>query len=532
MPASARQPEAVRRVLGMTRLSARPIYGDLRTSSEGATVVDMAASAGPGAGAIVATVSLETLIARHVPWWIAERYAVRLTDASGRMLVEKARVEPLDPRQRHEISFDPPLRGLMLSIAPYRVASEFSSRMLVAAIVGLALLAVLSLVVLQRHVARRRRIEQRLASETVFRRAMEDSLTIGMRARDHEGRILYVNAAFARMVGHPVEALTGLRPPMPYWTHDRLAETMARHAELARSAPMPQSFETRFRRPDGSEFDVLVYEAPLIDATGVHRGWMGSIIDITDRKAAAEFARAQAESLARTGRLVTLGEMASTLAHELNQPLAAIASYAAGSINMLSAERGDREPVLTALRKLSQQADRAGQIIRRIQDFVRKREPRFSLMRLDAVIEDTVAFVADDLRNLGVRIVTVVAPDLPPVVADRILIEQLLINLIRNGAEAMAPMPAAARILEVRAGRESGEVAITVADAGPGIDAEVAPRLFDAFVSTKAEGMGMGLNICRSIVELHRGRLVHRPGTGGGTVFTVTLPLPQEALPA
>ncbi|SON57799.1 Sensor protein FixL [Hartmannibacter diazotrophicus] len=537
LPAGTTMPDAVTRVLGMTRFSVRPIYGDLRTVSDGSFVVDMAAAVGPGKGAIVTTISLTALIMRHVPWWIAEKYAVRLVDASGGLKVEKSRVEPLKGVE-HTISFDPPLAGLSLVIAPYKMASEFSSNMLIAAILGLAFLAVLSLLVLQRHVARRRRAEQRLKAETAFRRSMEESLTIGMRARDHEGRILYVNAAFARMVGLAVEDLIGLKPPMPYWCEDRLAETIRRHEALARSVPQPQSFETRFRRADGNEFDVLVYEAPLVDGAGQHRGWMGSIIDITDRKAAAELARLQAESLARTGRLVTLGEMASTLAHELNQPLGAIASYAAGSLNLLdqTPQSRAREDVTAALKKLAVQADRAGQIIRRIQDFVRKREPRFAALAIGPVIEETLAFVRSDLANARVRIETRIDLGLPALTADRILIEQLLINLVRNGAEAMAHEPEEHRILSISAFCEAEMLVISVTDRGPGIEEGLAPRLFEAFVSTKAEGMGMGLNICRSIVELHQGKLSHAPHDGGGTVFTAQLPLQlsladREALP-
>ena len=398
-----------------------------------------------------------------------------------------------------------------------------------AAIIGLALLALLSLAVLQRHVARRRRLERRLMTETAFRRAMEDSLTVGMRARDHDGRILYVNPAFCRMVGFPAEELVGLAPPMPYWLPDQVDETRARHDALIRGEVKPKSWETRLRRSDGTIFDALLYEAPLIDADGVHRGWMGSIIDITDRKVAAELSRRQAESLQRTGRLVTLGEMASTLAHELNQPLAAIASYAAGSLNILKAPDPDIPAVTGALEKLAVQAQRAGQIIRRIQDFVRKREPRFGPVPLAEVIAETVAFAAVDARNSGVRIETRLEPSLPAVSADRILLEQVLINLIRNGTEAMAGAPPAERVLTVSAAVRGGEVAIEIADRGAGIDPEVAGRLFDAFVSTKAEGMGMGLNICRSIVELHRGRLSHAAREGGGTTFTVTLPLTEPA---
>ncbi|WP_210215584.1 sensor histidine kinase [Mongoliimonas terrestris] len=522
-------PPAIARAKALARFSARPVYGDMRRMADGTLVVDLAAAVpGPdGPGALVATVSLTALMTRHVPWWIGEKYAVRLVDSGGAVLAEKARVEPLHATLVHQIAFDPPIRGTALAIAPYRPTGTGGPTLLTAAIVALAAFAVVSLVALQRHVARRRRVESQLRDETAFRRAMEDSLTIGMRARDLDGRIIYVNPAFCRMVGFAEAELIGAAPPMPYWLPDEIEETRARHDAQIKGEKKAKSWETRFRRADGRIVDALLYEAPLIDADGVTRGWMGSIIDVTDTKAAADLARRQAESLQRTGRLITLGEMASTLAHELNQPLAAIASYAAGSLNMLRSGRFETAEVAGALEKLSVQADRAGRIIRRIQDFVRKREPRFGAVLVADVVEDSVAFSANDLAAAGVRLEVDVGPDLPPVTADRILLEQVLLNLVRNGAEAMAGL--SDRVLTVTARRQGAEVAITVADRGCGIDGAVAGRLFDAFVSTKPEGMGMGLNICRSIVELHKGRLAHAPRPGGGTVFTVTLPAAVDA---
>ena len=173
------------------------------------------------------------------------------------------------------------------------------------------------------------------------------------------------------------------------------------------------------------------YEAPLSDSAGIHRGWMGSVIDMTDQKRAARLAREQDETLARTGRLVTLGEMASTLAHELNQPLAAIASYAAGLGNLLGGSNVDPALLREATGKLGRQADRAGKIIRHIQDLVKKREPRFTETRLDEVISETVSFLAADARAHRVTIETDLQR-VPVQQADRILLEQVLINLIRN----------------------------------------------------------------------------------------------------
>ncbi|BBE74109.1 PAS domain S-box protein [Oharaeibacter diazotrophicus] len=527
----ARLPDLARRA----SFSARPVYGDLRRGEGGQLTVDLAVAVPEGAdgrGAVVAVVSVSGLVKRYVPWWIAERYAVRLVDSSGRILTEKARVEPSDRDVVHRISFDPPLRGTELAVAPYRAAGDRAGYALYAAVAGLSALAILSLVLLQRHVARRRLTEQKLRTETAFRRAMEDSLTVGMRARDPNGRILYVNPAFCRMVGHPAEALVGRDPPMPYWLPDELDATRARHDAQIHGELKPTSWETRFRRADGSVFDALLYEAPLVDGDGTVRGWMGSIIDITERKAAAAFAQRQAESLQRSARLVTLGEMATSLAHELNQPLAAISSYAAGSLNLIRRGEAERAAIEGALEKLSAQAQRAGGIIRRIQDFVKKREPRFGPVDLADVVRETIAFASIDARTAGLRIDAELEPDLPPVRADRILVEQVLLNLVRNGAEAMAAVPADRRVLTVTLARDGAEVALEVADRGPGIDPAVADRLFDAFVSTKADGMGIGLNICRTIVELHRGRLQHRPRPGGGTVFTVALPVLVEDVAA
>ncbi|HRM75471.1 MAG TPA: ATP-binding protein, partial [Paracoccus sp. (in: a-proteobacteria)] len=179
------------------------------------------------------------------------------------------------------------------------------------------------------------------------------------------------------------------------------------------------------------------------------------------------------------------------------------------------------------LRKTARQAERAGQIIRRIQDLVKKREPRFAETHLDEVIAETVEFLQADAREHRVELVTAIGPA-PPAQADRILLEQVLINLIRNGMEAMGESRISDRI-EVRLSTMDGHAVIEVADSGAGIAPELAGRLFDAFATTKPQGMGMGLKICRSIVELHGGSLTHRPGEAGGTVFRIQLPLRDGA---
>lgn len=503
--------------------ASRPVYGMVQP--DGNVSIGMALAG--GTGFVTATLSLPILLDRHVPWWIAEQYGVRIFSVTGTVYAARQRLEPDAGNPAHAISFDPPLRGTLLGIAAYDAPAGFRSALLMGAIAALAAFAILALLVLFGNAARRRQAERRLSDETAFRRSMEESLTVGLRAKDHQGRILYVNSAFCKLVGWEADELVGHAAPMPYWDPARIDETQSRHRRLEAAGAVPQSFESRFRHRDGREIDVQVYEAPLIDAAGRHRGWMGSVIDITEQKRAARMARAQDETMARTGRLVTLGEMASTLAHELNQPLSAIASYAAGMANLM--RRGDPDPAVIgqAIDKMAHQAGRAGRIIRHIQDLVKKREPRFAATRLDKVIAETVSFLAADAREHRVSLISEIA-EVAPVDADRILLEQVLINLIRNGMEAMADRRSGDR-LSVRLAEEAGHAVIEIEDQGTGISDEMAGRLFDAFATTKPQGMGMGLKICRSIIELHRGQLVHRPGSCGGTVFRITLPLRDAA---
>jgi two-component system sensor histidine kinase DctS len=224
------------------------------------------------------------------------------------------------------------------------------------------------------------------------------------------------------------------------------------------------------------------------------------------------------------------------LAHELNQPLAAISSYTAGALNLL-ARAGDGEGapldagmLKRALEQANTQARRAGQIIRSVHEFVKKREPRRETVAIPNVVDGIHALVELQARQSYVSLQVDVPPDLPPVLADRVLIEQVLLNLTRNAIEAMQAVDPERRVLRIAAGAgEQGQVAVSVIDNGHGIAPEVAERLFSPFFSTKAEGMGMGLSICRTAIEFHGGTLTHAANPGGGTVFTFTLQQAQTA---
>jgi PAS domain S-box-containing protein len=253
--------------------------------------------------------------------------------------------------------------------------------------------------------------------------------------------------------------------------------------------------------------------------------------DITLRKATDEIVRQQEEKVQFTSRLMTMGEMASSLAHELNQPLTAITNYSEGALSRLRSGLGSSDDVLPALEKTSAQAQRAGRIIRRIREFVKRSEPRRRPTPAGRIIEDAVAFAEIEARKKGIAIVTTVAPGLPPLDVDPILIEQVLLNLLKNAIDAMDH--AAVRRIDVEVRRASeGMAEVAVIDRGSGIPQAHVANLFQPFFSTKSEGMGMGLNICRSIIEFHHGRLNvgPNPEPAGGAIMRFTLPLASEAL--
>ena len=451
-------------------------------------------------GALVAVYSFNALLKQLVPWWFAEKYQVRIIDANGNAVASKSKLTNAATTNSYTIPFDPPGYGMTLQILSYRTTGTLAQTLITTLIVVLAAAVLGSLWVMRGHIERRLAAEQALRAEHAFRKAMEDSLTVGMRARDREGLVTYANPAFCKMVGFSAAELMSAKPPMPYWAPEELERTQTIHNAVIEGKAPREGFELRFMRKDGTRFDALIYEAPLIDADGQHTGWMASVVDVTARKHIEELARQQQEKLQLTSRLVTMGEMASTLAHELNQPLAAITSYTTGCLNKLESGDFTPEELKSALGKLSVQAQRAGRIIRHVHDFVRKSEPKLAPCDLAEVIDESVGFIEPAAKLLHVRIVRKIPGKRPELIADRVMLEQVLLNLMRNGIEAMSNVANERRRLTIDVRQIGDQVQIHVIDRGPGIPADVREKLFTPFFSTKAEGMGIGLNTCRSII--------------------------------
>jgi C4-dicarboxylate-specific signal transduction histidine kinase len=248
------------------------------------------------------------------------------------------------------------------------------------------------------------------------------------------------------------------------------------------------------------------------------------ISDVTDERQARELAARHREAAHRTARLVALGELASAIAHELNQPLAAIATYNNASLRLLEQGRADAGELGGAMLKCRDQARRAGAIIQRLRQMLRQPLPAPSGQDLNAVAASALELAEPEALEAGVALEVSLAPALPPVRTDRVLVEQVALNLVRNAIEAVHGLPPERRRIVVSTHADGEAVRLAVEDAGPGVPDSVAARLFDAFVTTKPGGLGLGLSICRSVIESMGGTIGYENGPGRGARFWFALP--------
>ncbi len=383
-------------------------------------------------------------------------------------------------------------------------------------------------------------LEQRVQERThalqqaqAFRQSMEDSLLVGMRARDLEGRIVYVNAAMCDMVGYRADELIGQLPPYPYWHPDDLDRHWNDSDTVLAGKASPQGRENRLRHRDGSDVYTMFYTTRLIDGHGQHIGWMSSVVNITAQKRAEEQQQQREAQLQRVQRVITVGEMASTLAHELNQPLAALVNYAAAAKSL--AAQGKPELLNETLAALSAQALRAADIVGRIRHWVRQHPAAREPCDLNAAVDQSLALLLRaEARRHGVAVRLDLAREPVRVSADRVLLEQVVLNLGLNALQAMQSHTAPPQVHELllRTVAEAGHASLQVLDRGPGLPPEIAERLFEPFFTTREGGLGLGLNICRSIVESMGGELLARNREGGGAIFEIRLPLHQTPISA
>jgi len=503
------------------------------------------ATAGQVTGYVIATYSLAEILDTLIAPDLAHSHDVSFTEADGTRLALRGAARRGSHVFTSQQLLDLPGDTLVLRMDSWRAAPQLFPNVLTALLTAMAVALLIVLWLLGKDTRRRLRAERDLADALAFRKAMEDSLVTGLRARDLEGRTTYVNPAFCELVGFTPDELLGRGTPAPYWPPEFAAQYSVRQERRlsGRHTPPREGFESVFMRKDGKRFPVLVIEAPLINHNGVQTGWMSAFLDLSEQRRVEEISRASQERLQATARLATVGEMASLLSHELNQPLAAISSYATGSLNLLreqvttapDTELGDIE---VAMRRIAEQAERAGKVIKSVHDFVRRRDKEREPVAPEVLVDAVMPLVTLQARKLGVRVETRVDASLPQVLCDRTMVEQVLLNLARNAMQAMdeAQVHDPSLVIEARkvpSGERSPGKAwleFAVIDVGPGIPDEVQQQLFTPFFTTKTEGMGLGLSLCRTVVEQHGGFLAFDTNKPAGTIFRFTLPVDARAL--
>jgi len=366
--------------------------------------------------------------------------------------------------------------------------------------------------------AERKRAEQRF-------RALLESAPDAMIIVDQRGTITLLNSRAEAMFGYDRRELLGREVEL--LVPERLREVHRGHRERFFQDPGLRPMFTAAalygRHRDGREFPIEVTVSAMASEEGMVA--VAAVRDVTERKKAEEELEEHRARLAHLGRLHTMGEMVAGIAHEINQPLYAISSYASAVIRALESDDPDGQAkVLDWTRKISDQVSRAGQIIRRLRDFARAAPAQPATLNVNDMVRESVALVEVDARPLRADIRLDLADQVPPIYADRVQIQQVLVNLLRNALEAMREVPVDQRQALVRTCPAEGGVQVSVEDRGCGLPPEGPDRLFDAFVSTKSDGMGMGLAISRSIVEIHGGHMWATDNPEGGAIFHFVLP--------
>ena len=358
-------------------------------------------------------------------------------------------------------------------------------------------------------------------------RRLVDSNIIGIFIWTSSGDIIDANDAFLRIVGYGREDLMAGHLSWVELTPPEWRDRTARATVEAGITGSVQPFEKEYFRKDGSRVPVLVGRAMFKE--GSNEG-VGFVVDLTERKRAEAEARKSEQryrevqtELAHANRVATTGHLSASIAHEINQPLGAAITYADAALRWLGANPPNLEEVREALKLILESGLRAGEIIDRIRALVRKAPPQKASLEINEVILEVIALTSREMEKNGISAHTRLAASLPVIQGDRVQLQQVVLNLLINAIEAMSGMSEGQRELLISTAKTNAGVVVSVRDSGPGLAPEGIERLFESFYTTKLGGLGMGLSICRSIIEAHGGRLWARANEPRGAVFQFRL---------
>jgi two-component system sensor histidine kinase TtrS len=361
-----------------------------------------------------------------------------------------------------------------------------------------------------------------------------DSVADGIYGVDLQGNSTFFNRAAEELTGWKAENVIGKNQ------HRLLHHTHADGSPYNfEECPVYQTFcdnqpryisDDLFWRGDGTSFPVEYSSTPIKDEKGKTIGSVVVFRDITEQKQAEEDARQHQAELARVARLSTLGEMASGIAHEINQPLTAISTNAQASVRLLESNPPDTSLCMEVMERIATQAARAGEIIRQLRRFVKQEPLERSVVDINSLVSAVVVLIRPELRRAHVKLVLDLQPSLPSVAVQPIQIEQVILNLAKNAIEALDEVPIDRRTLTIETGLESARrIRVTVRDTGPGLQPALLDHLFNPFVTSKADGMGLGLSISNGIIQAHGGRLTAHSPSEAGAEFSFFIPFTQDS---
>ena len=516
---------AAGQIVGEARRDQRP-GAQRQAQAEGITLHLIAPTSDerrPQTGQLIARYDPVDLIKSKDFWWLAAQYQVQLLTGLEQVIVSTESSGIVAAGESYEMPFQAIGDAKLRLTQRVRQPHWFSTLPVILMAGFLALIAAATLL-LRRQMNRVAKAERAWRTEAAWRQSLEESALVGLRARDMDGNLLFANRTFCDMVGYTLNELMEHPPSLDGRTP---GESQAGN----KNSGKPGGQETRWRHRDGRLLDVMVFESPLIDGQGQQVGWIGSFVDVTERKRLEELERRQREVLANHARLSTLGEVASTLAHELNQPLTSIVSYSAGIAKALERQTHLDPDLVAAAQALSGHASQAGDIVHRIRARLARRDPVMESGSINPLVAHAVALLERDLKRTGIDVSLELDTGLPPVYLDRIGIEQVISNLLRNAGDAMAGGTGEKHIhvrtwlsLAPPLGQPPGWVTVGVTDMGTGLDGRTIETLTEPFFSTKREGTGLGLAICRSILESHGGILHAQDAAVAGAQFSFSLP--------
>jgi len=377
---------------------------------------------------------------------------------------------------------------------------------------------------LRKEVAERRRAEEHLRQSELNLRQMTETIPEMLWSATSDGAIDYCNARLLDYTGFSAEAVMGSG-----WTkalHPDDVEQTARVWISCVTTGAPYRVEVRvFHRADGTYRWCVTNARPLLDQQGRILKWHGTLVDMHDWKEAQEALRNTQAELAHMTRVMAMGELTAAIAHEINQPLSGIITNASTSLRMLAGDPPNVDGALETARRTIRDANRASDVITRLRGLYSKKEAAAESVDLNEATREVIALSLGVVQKDGVIPRTELAVDLPRVTGDRVQLQQVVLNLVRNALDAMSAVEGRPRELLIRTGRDEGDrVLLTVQDTGVGFQRESADRLFDPFYTTKTSGMGIGLSVSRSIIESHHGRLWAALNDGPGATFSFSIP--------